>query len=100
MANPSLTASPDVDDWIAIDADGRVHVRSGKVDFGQRISTAIAIIAAEELEVDAADIIVEARQTGVTPDEGVTAGSNSRPRDQQNRELQGIGWRQALWHSR
>ncbi|TDI57948.1 MAG: xanthine dehydrogenase family protein molybdopterin-binding subunit, partial [Alphaproteobacteria bacterium] len=76
-ANPSLTASPNVDDWIAIDALGRVHVRSGKVDFGQRISTALAIIAAEELEVDAADIIVEARQTGVTPDEGVTAGSNS-----------------------
>jgi CO/xanthine dehydrogenase Mo-binding subunit len=77
MANPSLTASPNVDDWIAIDADGRVHVRSGKVDFGQRISTALAVIAAEELEVAAADIVVEARQTGVTPDEGVTAGSNS-----------------------
>jgi len=76
-SNPSLTASPNVDDWIAIDADGRVHVRSGKVDLGQRISTAIAIVAAEELEVDAADIVVEARQTGVTPDEGVTAGSNS-----------------------
>jgi CO/xanthine dehydrogenase Mo-binding subunit len=76
-ANPSLKASPNVDDWIAIDAAGRVHVRSGKVDIGQRISTAVAIIAAEELEVAAADIIVEARQTGVTPDEGVTAGSNS-----------------------
>ena len=76
-ANPSLTASPNVDDWIAIDASGRVHVRSGKVDIGQRISTAIAIIAAEELEVDAADIVVEARQTGVTPNEGITSGSNS-----------------------
>ncbi len=75
--NPSLTASPDVDDWIAIDASGRVRVRSGKVDIGQRISTALAIVAAEELEVDAADIIMEPRQTGVTPDEGVTAGSNS-----------------------
>jgi len=77
MANPSLKANPNVDDWIAVDADGRVHVRSGKVDFGQRISTALAIIAAEELEVDTADIIVEPRQTGVMPDEGVTAGSNS-----------------------
>jgi CO/xanthine dehydrogenase Mo-binding subunit len=77
MANPSLRASPNVDDWIAIDTDGRVHVRSGKVDIGQRISTAVAVIAAEELEVDAADIVVEARQTGVTPDEGITSGSNS-----------------------
>lgn len=77
MANPSLTASPNVDDWISIDADGRVHVRSGKVDLGQRISTAVAIIAAEELEVAAADVIVEPRETGVTPDEGITSGSNS-----------------------
>ncbi len=76
-SNPSLAASPDVDDWIAIDGDGRVRVRSGKVDFGQRISTAIAVIAAEELGVQAADVVVEARQTGVTPNEGVTAGSNS-----------------------
>ncbi|HSG93899.1 MAG TPA: molybdopterin cofactor-binding domain-containing protein, partial [Afifellaceae bacterium] len=76
-SNPSLKASPDVDDWIFIDAEGRVHVRSGKVDIGQRISTAIAVIAAEELEADAADIIVEARQTGETPNEGVTASSNS-----------------------
>ncbi|MDH3195151.1 MAG: molybdopterin-dependent oxidoreductase, partial [Hyphomicrobiales bacterium] len=77
MTNPSLKASPNVDDWIAIDADGQVHVRSGKVDIGQRISTAVAVIAAEELEVDAADIIVETRQTGMTPDEGITSGSNS-----------------------
>ncbi len=75
--NPSLKANPNVDDWITIDAGGQVHVRSGKVDIGQRISTAIAIVAAEELEVDAADIIVEARETGVTPDEGITSGSNS-----------------------
>lgn len=75
--NPSLTANPNVDAWIAIDASGRIHVRSGKVDIGQRISTAIAIIAAEELGLDPAEIIVEARQTGVTPDEGLTAGSNS-----------------------
>jgi CO/xanthine dehydrogenase Mo-binding subunit len=76
-SNPSLNKHPDVDDWIAIDGDGRVHARSGKVDLGQRISRSLAIITAEELEMDPDDIVVEPRTTGESPDEGMTAGSNS-----------------------
>ena len=47
----SLAKQPLLDQWIAITADGRVIVRSGKVEIGQRISTALAAIAAEELDV-------------------------------------------------
>lgn len=76
-ANPSLNNSPDVDDWIAIDTEGRVHMRSGKVDIGQRISRSLAIIVAEELEMDPDEIAIEERVTGESPNEGMTAGSNS-----------------------
>lgn len=76
-ASPSLARTPALDGWIAIGADGRVTVRTGKVDIGQRISTAIAIIAAEELDVDYARIDVARAETGLAPDEGITSGSNS-----------------------
>ena len=75
--NPSLVANPQVDDWLSIDPDGTVRVRSGKVDIGQRISDAIALIVAEELDVDPARVVVERRETGVSPDEGYTSGSES-----------------------
>lgn len=75
--NLSLRTNPNVDDWLSIGADGRVRVRSGKVDIGQRISTAVALIVAEELDVDFARVDVQARETGVSPDEGYTSGSMS-----------------------
>ena len=48
---PSLQANPHLDDWIRIEKDGTVTVRTGKVELGQGIRTAIALIAAEELDV-------------------------------------------------
>jgi CO/xanthine dehydrogenase Mo-binding subunit len=77
MPNPSLAKQPKVDQWLALQADGRVQVRSGKVDIGQRISTALMLIAAEELDVDPSRIDMMPVETGVSPDEGVTSGSNS-----------------------
>ena len=73
----SLKKSPSLDNWISIAEDGRVLIRTGKVDIGQRISTALALIAAEELDVDISRIDVARTETGVDPDEGITSGSNS-----------------------
>ncbi|MFP6736941.1 MAG: molybdopterin cofactor-binding domain-containing protein [Rhodospirillales bacterium] len=75
--NPSLENSPNLDDWIAIEPDGRVTVRSGKVDIGQHVSTAVAIIAAEELDIEPARIDVPIAVTGIAPNEGITSGSMS-----------------------
>ena len=72
-----LAKQPLLDQWIAITADGRVIVRSGKVEIGQRISTALAAIAAEELDVALHRIDMATVETGNSPDEGVTSGSNS-----------------------
>ncbi len=76
-SNSSLNRHPDMDDWISIGSDGRIVIRSGKVDIGQRISTAVALLAAEELDVDYDRIDVIPAETGLSPNEGMTSGSNS-----------------------
>jgi nicotinate dehydrogenase subunit B len=73
----SLEKQPAIDDWLAIETDGRVSVCSGKVDIGQRISTAIAIIAATELDVSFERIDLHPVDTTTSPDEGYTSASNS-----------------------
>lgn len=72
----SLDDHPLVSDWLRL-GDGRLQVRTGKVDIGQRISTALAGIAAHELTLDPARIEVQTVTTADSPDEGMTSGSNS-----------------------
>jgi CO/xanthine dehydrogenase Mo-binding subunit len=76
-SNPSLERHPRLDDWLSIGADGRVRVRTGKVEIGQRISTALELIVADELDVAPERIDVVRPETGIAPDEGFTSGSNS-----------------------
>jgi nicotinate dehydrogenase subunit B len=66
-----------VSGWMEFTETGRVLVRTGKVDIGQRISTALALVAAEELDVDWRKIDVARADTSLAPDEGITSGSNS-----------------------
>ena len=66
-----------VDDWIVVAPNRRITVRTGKVDIGQRISTALALIAAEELDVDFSRIDVETVDTATSLDEEYTSASNS-----------------------
>ena len=68
---------PSGDVVLTITSDGTVLVRSGKVELGQGISTALAQIVAEELGVDISQIRMMPTITGVSPDEGYTAGSMS-----------------------
>ncbi len=78
-AQPSVGAPPPppVDGFIAIGADGKVTVFSGKVDLGTGVRTAIAQIAAEELTVPFTSVEVIQGDTLLTPDQGVTFGSLS-----------------------
>ena len=73
----SLKMNPRLDRWVRFDAGGRVTVFSGKVELGQGIVTAIAQIAAEELEVAPERVAVVAGDTALSPDEWYTAGSQS-----------------------
>lgn len=73
----SLRQNPAIDRWISIHRDGTLTVRTGKVEIGQGIKTAIAMIAAEELDVAPGRIRVVSGITGTVVDEQVTSGSGS-----------------------
>lgn len=73
----SLRQTPDLDAWIRINPDETITVFTGKVEIGQGIKTAVAMIAAEELDIDISRIHVVTADTAQTPDEGMTAGSMS-----------------------
>ncbi len=66
-----------LDSWLRIDADGTVTVFTGKIELGQGIGTALAQIAADELDVDLKRIGIVHGDTALTPNEGQTAGSQS-----------------------
>src|SRR5271169_1023008 len=74
---PSLVANPRLGDWLRVLPDGVVEVRSGKVELGQGVITALAQVAAEELDLDVARVRMVAAVTGISPDEGYTSGSLS-----------------------
>jgi nicotinate dehydrogenase subunit B len=74
---PSLARNSRLDRWVQIRTDGVVEVRTGKVEIGQGITSALAQIAAEELDVDYGRIRMIPADTGRSPNEGVTAGSRS-----------------------
>jgi nicotinate dehydrogenase subunit B len=73
----SLGANRMLDAWIRVNADGSATVFTGKVELGQGIVTALAQIAAEELDLPLARISMISGDTGRTPNEGQTAGSQS-----------------------
>jgi CO/xanthine dehydrogenase Mo-binding subunit len=73
----SLEKAPLLDAWIRVGADGGVTVFTGKAELGQGVRTALTALAAEELGIAPAGIVLVTADTSRTPDEGYTAGSNS-----------------------
>lgn len=73
----SLESNPRLAQWLAIRAEGRVEVRSGKVELGQGITTALAALVAHELDVAASRIVMVPASTAGAPNEGFTSGSLS-----------------------
>ncbi|MCK1387431.1 molybdopterin cofactor-binding domain-containing protein [Bradyrhizobium sp. 21] len=73
----SLVANPRLSSWIKFTGDGRVAISPGKVEIGQGIVTALAQIAADELDLDISRIEMIRATTAASPNEGVTSGSLS-----------------------
>jgi nicotinate dehydrogenase subunit B len=73
----SPVAREDVDAFLDIDRDGTVTVKFGKVELGTGISTAIAQIVADELDVPVGNVRVPSARTVGFPDQGQTVGSDS-----------------------
>lgn len=72
----ALQNNPILSTWIRFE-DNKVIVHTGKVELGQGISTAMAMVAAEELDVDISQIEVRTGRTDQGPNEFITAGSMS-----------------------
>jgi len=91
--SPSLKDNPNLDTWLHFTADRRVLVNSGKVELGQKVKIAMAILVAEELDVDLSRVVLRETDTDTSPNEAYTAGSNSL-------ENGGLALRQACAFSR
>ena len=88
-----LKDNPSLDRWVAFPSPGKVTVCTGRVEFGQGVLTAMAQIAAEELDVAMERITVRSGDTEFTPNEGYTAGSQSM-------QVGGVALRQACAEAR
>jgi nicotinate dehydrogenase subunit B len=73
----NLKANPRLGQWLRISPEGSVAVSPGKVEIGQGILTALAQIAADELDVDFSRVRLVPATTAGSPNEGVTSGSLS-----------------------
>jgi CO/xanthine dehydrogenase Mo-binding subunit len=74
---PSLAANPTLSSWVKISSEGHVIISPGKVEIGQGIVTALAQIAADELDIDIGRVRMIRATTAGSPNEGVTSGSLS-----------------------
>src|SRR5713226_10476728 len=73
----SLADNPLLGSWIGFTEFGRVRLATGKVEIGQGVLTALAQIAAEELDVAPERLRIVSGETNVSPAEGFTSGSYS-----------------------
>src|SRR4051794_23276097 len=72
-----LQQNPRLEQWIGFPQAGKGRISTGRVGIGQGVLTAMRQIAAEELGIDPARIVLQTGDTALTPNEGYTAGSQS-----------------------
>ena len=87
---------PDVDSFIAIQADGTVTLLTSRVDIGTGLRMAYRQIAAEELGIPVERFGITEGDTAFTPDHGGTGGSTGIPRGGSDIRLAAATARQAL----
>jgi CO/xanthine dehydrogenase Mo-binding subunit len=73
----NLKANPRLSRWLRFSRDGYVELSPGKVELGQGIVTALAQIAADELDVRLDRIRMVPVSTAASPNEGTTSSSLS-----------------------
>ena len=83
-----LNENPTLARWVSFPASGKVAANTGRVEIGQGVLTAMAQIAADELDVAMSRIELHSGDTELTPNEGYTAGSQSM-------QFGGVAMRQA-----
>lgn len=84
---PGAPSPEALDSWIAVGTNGRVIAYTGKAEIGQGMETAQTQLVAEELCLPFDHVRLIYCQTPMTPDEGVTSGSQSTPTNFNHRNL-------------
>jgi nicotinate dehydrogenase subunit B len=79
--------SDQLDAWIAVGGDGVVTAYTGKCELGQGLQTAQIQLIAEEVGVPVSRVRLIQCDTGSTPDQGTTSGSQSHPTNFNARNL-------------
>ncbi|KFE71468.1 xanthine dehydrogenase family protein molybdopterin-binding subunit [Hyalangium minutum] len=74
-----LEKNRQLDAWIRIGSDGKVTLKTGKVELGQGILTAFAQLCADELDIELSRLEIISGNTVLCPNQGATAGSMSMP---------------------
>ena len=77
QSSPSLQKNPLCTDWLDLSQDGKVTLKTAKVEIGQGILTALIQIAADELDISPDRIEVISGHTGLGPVEDGTSSSLS-----------------------
>ncbi len=77
MIPPMLAANPRLDSWVRFEPDGRARIAFGRMEYGQGVGTSLAQMAADELDVAFARLLIVPAATVDVPDEGLTVGSMS-----------------------
>jgi len=74
-----VAVDPEIDyrDWIVFDGTGKVTVFSGRTELGQGITTVIAAIVSQGLDIPIENLTVVLGDTDSCPDDGPTTGSSS-----------------------
>jgi isoquinoline 1-oxidoreductase len=70
----------DLASWLHIDERERVTAYTGKVEIGQNVRTSLAQAVADELAVSIASVLLVMADTGLTPYDQGTFGSQTTPR--------------------
>jgi CO/xanthine dehydrogenase Mo-binding subunit len=88
-ADPGQTADPNeyssygpsdptqIDSWFVVHPDNSISLKLGRVDLGQGSPTALAMIAAEEMNHDINLMRLITNDTDITPNQGSTSGSST-----------------------
>lgn len=77
VVSPSLEDNPLCSDWLTFEQNGRVTLKTGKVEIGQGILTALVQIAADELDMPPDRFDVISGHTALGPVEAGTSSSLS-----------------------
>ncbi|MFP6699292.1 MAG: molybdopterin cofactor-binding domain-containing protein [Alphaproteobacteria bacterium] len=73
----SVAINPRFDTWLRFQAGRTVRVATGKVEIGQGVVTALSQIAAEELDLDLAQVVMLSGDSDAGPNERYTSSSLS-----------------------